>query len=98
MSQSNLLICYDYIKNNSYINLDAGSHIRIVWSCSNAVNTLNVNIFHKFLQTGRPVAKTLIEYNSNNLEKNEVEEEKSFDIEFIEQKADPDNYKIAIDS
>ena len=25
-----ILICYDYIKNNSYINLDDGSHIRIV--------------------------------------------------------------------
>ena len=25
-----ILICYEYIKNNSYINLDDGSHIRFV--------------------------------------------------------------------
>ena len=35
----NFKICYDFIKNNSYINLGDGSHIRIVWSCSNAVKT-----------------------------------------------------------
>ena len=36
-----------FINNNSYINLDDGNHIRIVWSCSsNAVKTHNVNIFH----------------------------------------------------
>ena len=38
-----ILICYEYIKNNSFINLGDGSHIRIVWSCGNAV-THNVNI------------------------------------------------------
>ena len=37
------LICYEYNKNNSYINLDDGDHIRIVWSCSNAVKTHNVS-------------------------------------------------------
>ena len=30
LNQSNFLICYDYIKNNSYINLGDGGHIRIV--------------------------------------------------------------------
>ena len=33
----NFKICDDYIKNNSYINLDDGKHITIVWSCSSAV-------------------------------------------------------------
>ena len=35
--------CNAYIKNNSYINLDNENHIRIVWSCSNAVKTHNVS-------------------------------------------------------
>ena len=43
MSKSNFLICYDYIKNNLYINLDDGNHIGIVWSCSNAVKTHNIS-------------------------------------------------------
>ena len=30
MSHSKFLICYDDIKNNSYINLGNGNHIRIV--------------------------------------------------------------------
>ena len=34
---------YDFIKNNSYINLDDGNHIGIVWSGSNAVKTHNVS-------------------------------------------------------
>ena len=43
-SQSNFFkICFEYIKNNSYINLDDGNHIRVVWSCSNAVKTHNVS-------------------------------------------------------
>ena len=29
------------------INLDDGTHIRIVWSCSNTVKTYKVSIFHK---------------------------------------------------
>ena len=32
-----------YIKNNSYINLDDGNYIGIVWSCSNTVKTHNVS-------------------------------------------------------
>ena len=37
------LIYYDFIKNNSYINLDDGNHIGIIWSCSNEVKTHNVS-------------------------------------------------------
>ena len=43
MCQSNKKIYDDYIKNNLYINLGDGVHIRIVWSCSNAVETHNVS-------------------------------------------------------
>ena len=58
--------CDNYIKNNSYINLDDGNHIRIDWSCSNAVKSHNDHIFYKKLAAGRPVAKTLVKYNSNS--------------------------------
>ena len=68
MSKSHFLICDEYINNNSYINLGYGNHIRILWSCSNAVKTHNVNIFHKILATGLSVAKFLIKFISNNLE------------------------------
>ena len=37
------IICYDFIKYNSYVNLDDGNHIGIVWSGSNAVKTHNVS-------------------------------------------------------
>ena len=37
-------ICYEYINNNSCINLDDGNRIRIVWSCSsNAIKIHNVS-------------------------------------------------------
>ena len=68
-------ICDDYIKNNSNINLGDWIYIRIVWSCCNAVKTNNVsyiplkNLTANFLLE----AKTLIEYNSYNLEENEDE-------------------------
>ena len=79
-------ICYEYINNNSYINLDYGNRIRIVWSCrSNAVKTHNVNIFHKNLATGRPVVKTLIKYNNNNLEESDEEEKELINIELTDQ-------------
>ena len=39
-------------------------------------------IFHKNLATGRPVAKTLIKYNNNNLEVNDEEEKDPINIEF----------------
>ena len=53
------------------------------------------HIFHKILATGRPVAKTLIKYNSNSLEKNEEKEEKeSIDIEFTEENSDPELMKM----
>ena len=38
------------------------------------------------MATGSPVAKTLIEYNSNNLEENDEEEKKPINIELTEQK------------
>ena len=81
----NFKICYEYIKNNSYINLDDENHIKIVWSCSNAVKTHNVNIFHKNIATGLLVAKTLIKYN-NSLEANDEKEKEPIDIDFTEQK------------
>ena len=68
VNQTFFFICYEYIKNNSYINLGDGSHIGIVWSSSNAEKTHNVNIFHIILATGLPVSKTLIKCNSNSLE------------------------------
>ena len=62
-------IYYDFIKNNSYINLGDGNHIEIVWSCRNSVKTHNVSYIPlKILSTGRPIDKILIKYN-NNLEK-----------------------------
>ena len=43
-------------------------------------------IFHKILGTGRPVAKTLIRYHSNNLEENDEEEKEPINIELTEKK------------
>ena len=44
-------------------------------------------IFHKKnLTTGLPIAKTLIKYNSNNLEENDEEEKEPINIELTEQK------------
>ena len=42
-----------------------------------------------------PVSKTLIEYNPNSSEENE-EEKEPIDIEFTEQKADPETMKILL--
>ena len=72
MSQSIKKNCYDYIKNNSYIKLDDGSHIEL----SDLVVmhykiTMSYIFLKKNLATERPVAKTLIEYNNNNLIKND---------------------------
>ena len=45
------------------------------------------HIFHlKKFATGRPVAKTLIKYNSNNLEENGEEEKEPINIELNERK------------
>ena len=81
-------ICYEYIKYNSYINLDDGNHIIIVWSCrSNTVKTHNVSYIPKKISaTGRPVAKILIKYNNNNLEENDEEEKELINIELTDQK------------
>ena len=49
------------------------------------------------MATSLPVAKTLIEYNYNNLEENEEEEEKEqIDIEVSEQKVDPEMMKMLL--
>ena len=62
-SNQNFKICYEYIKNNSYNNLNDGNHIWIIWSCSNSAKTLNVSyIPFKILITCLPIAKTLIKY------------------------------------
>ena len=90
MSQSIFLkICYDYIKDNSYINFDYGNHIRIVWSCNNATKAHNVSYIPlKNIDNGLPVAKTIIKYNCNNSVENDEEEEEKEPIynEFTEHK------------
>ena len=95
-ANQHFLICNNHIKNNSYINLDGGSHIRIVWSCRNAVKTHNEIYSIKILATGRPVAKYLIKYN-NSLEENEDVKKEPINIKFIERKKDPYNDENAID-
>ena len=47
------------------------------------------------MTTSLPVAKTLIEYN-NNFDENDEEEEEPIDIEFTEQKADPEIMKMVL--
>ena len=91
-----LIICDDYIKNNSYINLGDWIHIRIVWSCSsNAVKTHNVNIFLKKLTSSFLLeAKTLIKYNSYNLGKMKMKE--TIDIEFTQQIDAPEMIKMLL--
>ena len=44
------------------------------------------HIFHKILATGRPVAKTLIKYNSNSLEKNDEEEKEPIILSLLNKK------------
>ena len=51
-------------------------------------------IFFKNFATGLPVAKALIKYNSNCLEEKDEVEKEPIDIEFTEQKADPEMMKI----
>ena len=57
MSQSIFLICFEYIKNNLYIDFGDGNHIRIVGSCSNAVKIRCFVYSIKILETSLPVAK-----------------------------------------
>ena len=53
----------------------------------------------KILATGRPVAKTLIKYNSDNLEENDEEEKEPINIELTDKKkTDPFNDENSIDS
>ena len=89
---------FDYIKNNSYITLGDGGHIRIVWSCSNAVKTHNfLYISWKKFDNWSSNCQTLIKYNSNNPEENDEEEKEPINIELTEQKSDPYNNENAID-
>ena len=54
------------------------------------------SIFHKYFAIGRPVAKILIKYNSNNLEEKDDVEKEPIDIELTEQKADPEMMKMLL--
>ena len=49
------------------------------------------------MATGIPVAKTLIKYNSNDLEENNEEEKESINIEFTNWKANPENDENTIE-
>ena len=49
------------------------------------------------MATGRPVAKTLIKYNKNNLEEHDEEDREPIHIELNEGKTDPYNDKNTID-
>ena len=46
------------------------------------------------MATGRPVAITLIKYNSSCSEQNDEKEKKSIDIDFTDQNADPEMMKM----
>ena len=48
------------------------------------------------MATGKPFSKTLIKYNSNNLEENDEEEKEPIDIEFTEQNADYEMMKMLL--
>ena len=59
--------------------------LEIVWSGSNAVKNAQCLIYSiKILATERPVAKTLLKYNSYKLEENDEEENESINIELSE--------------
>ena len=45
-------------------------------------------IFHKNFGNWKTVAKTLVKYNSNNLEENDEEEREPINIELTDQKQD----------
>ena len=67
--------------------MDDGGHIRIVWSCSNAVKTHNVFIYSiKISATGWPFAEILIKYNNNNFEENDEKEKEPIIIELTDKK------------
>ena len=48
------------------------------------------------MATGTPDAKILIKYKSNNLEKNNEEEEEPINIDFTEQKSGPEMMKMLL--
>ena len=85
MSQSNFLICYDYINNNSYIYLSDGSRIIIVWSCSNAVKTHNFSYFHKNFGNWKTSCQNFNKIY-NNLDVNDEEEMEPINTELTDQK------------
>ena len=49
------------------------------------------------MAAGKPVAQTLIKYNSNRLEENNEEERKTINIELTDHETDPYNDENAID-
>ena len=48
------------------------------------------------MATGRPVAKTLIKYNSNNSEEKDEKEKESINIERTELKTNPEMMKMLL--
>ena len=80
-------ICNDYIKNNSNNNLSNGSHIRIAWSCSNAIKIHKVLYITLKKGNWSSSCLTLIKYHNNSLEENNEEEKEPIDIDLTEQKA-----------
>ena len=64
-----ILICYEHIKNNAYINFGAGSHtelsdLAVMQSDTRClINSIK-------MATGLPVPKTLTEFNSSSSEEN----------------------------
>ena len=49
------------------------------------------------MATSLPVVKTLIKHNNNSLEENDGKEKEPIELEFTEQKTDPDYNENAID-
>ena len=48
------------------------------------------------METGRPVAKTWIKYDSNSSEKNDEKVKEPIDIELTDQNADPEMMKMLL--
>ena len=73
-----------YIKNNWYINLGDGNHIRIIWSCSNALKTHNILYIPLKISNWFSNWQNFNRIYNNNSEENDGEEKESIDIEFTE--------------
>ena len=63
--------------------------------CSKRTKCL-IYYIKKNLVSRRPAAKTLIKYNSNNLEENDEKEKESYNIEFTDQNTDPEIMKMLL--